>query len=351
MSAGELPLPSFYDPGRAADRSFSPDQLRLMATAAELRRRFDLRPASDDAVRTHLFLVDLQKDFCFPEGALFVGGRSGRGAIDDNDRIARFIYRNLHRLTEVTCTLDTHFPHQVFFPSFWLEPGGEAPPPHRTVTLDDLRSGRLRPNPALAGWLHGGDQEWVERQVEYYCAELERRGRYTLYLWPPHCLLGSDGHALAGVIQEARLIHAWARGARSWLEVKGTHPLTESYSALAPEVLLSHDGRPLAERAERLVEILLEADAVLVAGQAASHCVKSTLDDLVEVATARDPALLGKVYVLADCTSAVTVPDPDRPGELLVDFTDDAEAALKRFADAGLRVVRSADPMDSWPGM
>ncbi len=60
-------------------------------------------------------------------------------------------------------------------------------------------------------WLAGGDYDWLLRQVEYYCQELERKGKYKLYLWPPHCLLGSAGHDLAGVIQEARMFHAHAR--------------------------------------------------------------------------------------------------------------------------------------------
>ena len=55
----------------------------------------------------------------------------------------------------------------------------------------------------------------IQRRVEFYCAELEAAGKYTLYLWPPHCLLGSDGHALAGVIHEARLFHAFTGGSKA----------------------------------------------------------------------------------------------------------------------------------------
>ena len=80
-----------------------------------------------------------------------------------------------------------------------------------------------------------GEKEQVRR-------ELERSGRYRLYLWPPHCLQGGDGHSLVGVIQEARLFFAYARKAPAGIEIKGGHPLTENYSALSPEVLLAHDG-------------------------------------------------------------------------------------------------------------
>ncbi|HEY0781939.1 MAG TPA: nicotinamidase, partial [Thermoanaerobaculia bacterium] len=322
----------------------------LFVAASEWRKSHAIRPAGDDARRVHLFLVDLQRDFCFREGTLYVGGRSGRGALDDSDRIARFVYRNLHRLTTITCTLDTHYPHQIFSPAFWLDADGAPPSPHREVTADDVRSGRLRPNAALAPWLAAGDADWLTRQAALYCEELERAGKYRLYLWPPHCLLGSEGHAFAGVIQEARLFHAYARTAPAAIEVKGGNPLTENYSALAPEVLRGLDGRPLGERNVRLIETLLAADALLVAGQAASHCVRSTLDDLLDEIERRDPRLAAKVYVLEDAMSAVAVPDPARPGELLFDFTEAAQEALARYARAGMHVVRTTEPVDSWPG-
>ncbi|MGH9362525.1 MAG: nicotinamidase, partial [Thermoanaerobaculia bacterium] len=280
-TARELPVPGFYDPEHARAWSYAPDQEALFRASQAWKREHGIRPAGADRRRLHLLLVDVQKDFCFPQGALYVGGRSGTGAMDDSDRIARFIYRNLEALTEITCTLDTHFPFQIFSPSFWLDASGEPPAPHQEITTDLIHGGRVRPNPDIAWWVAGGDYGWLRRQVEFYCAELERAGKYTLYLWPMHCLLGSDGHALAGVVHEARLFHAWARGARGWIERKGDNPLTENYSVLAPEVLMRHDGRPFAERNERFVASLLAADAVVIAGQAASHCVKSTIDDLL----------------------------------------------------------------------
>ncbi len=347
--ARELPLPPFYDPAHAEDWGYSPDPGALFELALEWRREHALRAASDDARSVHLLVIDAQRDFCFPRGSLYVGGRSGRGALDDNARLSRFVYRNLARLSEITCTLDSHLPFQIFFASFWRDASGQALPAHRVVSAEDVRAGRAHPNPDVAPFVCAGDVSWLRRQAEFYCAELERAGKYQLYLWPPHCLMGGVGHALAGVIQEARLFHAWTRQARNGVEPKGSQALTENYSVLAPEVLASFDGQPLGERNRALVERLLAADALVVAGQAASHCVKSSLEDLIDEIRARDPRLSRKVYVLRDAMSAVAVPDPATPGAFLFDFTPQAEAALARAAEAGMHLVDTTTPMSAWP--
>lgn len=345
----ELSVPEFYRPEHAARWDYRADQETVFRRAVEWRERLSVSPAASDRLRVRLQLTDVQKDFCFPEGSLYVGGRSGTGALDDNDRTARFIYRNLGALTEITCTMDTHFPYQIFFPGFWLDEEGRPPSAHREVTAEDVRRGRLRPNPSLARWLARGDYKWLCRQAEDYCAKLEEAGKYSLYLWPLHCLLGSEGHGLVGVLHEARLFHAFARLSRNWIEIKGGHALTEHYSALSPEVLTAHDGTPIAEPSTHFLDRLLDSDALIVAGQASSHCVKHTIDDLLREIEGRDPALAGKVYVLEDCMSAVAVPDPARPGEFLHDFTPQAEDALRRYAEAGMHVVRSTESISEWP--
>jgi nicotinamidase-related amidase len=344
-----LPLLPVYDPKNAADWGYVPDQQALADNAPEWARAHGIAPSASDSFRVHLLLIDVQKDFCHPDGTLYVAGRSGTGAVDDSRRIAEFIYRNLGVLTEVTATMDTHFAYQIFFPSFWVDRSGGPLQAHRVITADEVASGEVRPNPAVAGWLVNGNYSWLTKQVGYYCRELEKAGKYQLYLWPPHCLLGSAGHALTGVIHEARMFHSYVRGSQSWVEVKGGNPLTENYSVLRPEVLSRFDGAPLAQRNTGFLETLLAADAVIIAGQAASHCVKSSIDDLLGEIVAQDPALARKVYVMTDCMSAVTVPDGS--GGFAADFTGDAEAAQQRFADAGMNLVRSTDPIDSWPGI
>src|SRR3712207_4135867 len=134
------------------------------------------------------------------------------------------------------------------------------------------------------------------------------------------------------------------RYAPSGYQPKGDSPLTEHYSMLGPEVEVDREGEPLARRNQPLIEELLRYDAVVIAGEAKSHCVAWTIQDLLEDPTVRERQLEEKVYLLEDCTSSVVVPGS-------VDYTDEADAAFTRFADAGAHVVRSTTPMAEWPGV
>jgi nicotinamidase-related amidase len=344
-----LPLPSFFDPARAVDSAHRARAPELLASARRWARRHRLKGAGEDGRRTVLLIVDMQKDFCLPEGALFVAGRDGRGAVGDCERLAGFIYRNLSCISETVCTLDTHLPHQIFFASFWESADGGSVDEYRTVTAEELRRGELRPRAELAHWLAAGDRAWLEAYVEHYCRRLEEDGRYQLYLWPPHCLQGSTGHELHALIEEARLFHAFARTAPARIVSKGSHPLTEHYSVFRPEVMVDHRGEPLRGGGGEDPLALLSADRLIVAGEAASHCVKSTLDDLIEAIAAHDPALAKRVFILEDCMSAVTVRGEGADeGVFVADFSPDAAAAIERCRRVGMNVVGSDVPMEEW---
>ncbi len=342
MSARTLPTPPHFEPSRVGEVWRVPYAERAK-DAADWARRHHLRFASQDDARLCLLLVDCQNTFCIPEFELFVGGRSGRGAVEDNVRLCEFIYRNLEALTGTVATLDTHTALQIFHPVFWVDAAGEHPVGGQTIiSVEEVERGVWKVNPGLVTL--GQDYEQLRRHAQHYVRRLSEGGKYPLLIWPYHAMLGGIGHALVSAVEEALFFHGLARGSQLRYEIKGNNPLTENYSALSPEVLTGPDGRAIADKNNALVDLLLGFDALIVAGQAKSHCVAWTVHDLIAELEARDPARVRKVYLLEDCTSPVVVPG-------VVDFTDQADAAFQRFARAGAHLVRSTEPIASWPGL
>ena len=251
------------------------------------------------------------------------------GAPADNRRLAEFVYRNLGSITKIVPTLDTHVAAQIFHAAWLVDAAGQHPPPYTLVSAEDVEGGVWRAaDPAF------------QDHLLHYVRSLETKGRYRLTVWPYHALVGGIGHALVSAVDEAFFFHGIARQHSPAFEIKGDDPLTEHYSVLGPEVTDGPSGERIGTTNIRLIEHLLGFDAVVIAGQAKSHCVEWTIDDLLGHA----PALAGRVYLLEDCTSPVVVPG-------VVDYTENANAAFARFATMGTHVVRSTDPIEHWPGI
>lgn len=338
-----LPIPPHFAANRVGEVWRVPYQERA-TQARDWARQHQIAPAAKDTTRICLMAIDVQNTFCIPDFELFVGGRSGMGAVEDNVRLCKFIYRNLGWLTELAPTMDTHTTMQIFHSDFWINDAGEVPSPLTTITLADVQQGFWKVNPAIAYSLAKGNYMALQTYALHYVKQLDAAGKYPLTIWPYHSILGGIGHALVPAVEEACFFHNLARHSQTNFEIKGGNPLTENYSVLRPEVLDDPNGRPIAQKNTRFIQKLLEFDAVIIAGQAKSHCVAWTIDDLLTEIQAQDPALAKKVYLLEDCTSPVVVPG-------IVDFTDQANTAFQRFADAGMHLVQSTQAIADWPGM
>jgi nicotinamidase-related amidase len=306
----QLPVPEHFAPERVGEVWRVPYQDRAREAEA-WGARHAIRPASEDRFRIALVAVDVQNTFCVPGFELYVGGRSGRGAVEDNRRLCEFLYRNLASITRIAPTLDTHEAIQIFHPAFLRDAGGKHPEPFATVSEEDVSVGRWRFSPPVADALGIGERQ-AERYLRHYVTTLARRGKYELTVWPYHAMLGGIGHALVAAFEEAVFFHTIARASRPDLEIKGRNPLTEHYSVLGPEVLEGPDGEVIDSKNEKFLRTLEEFDAVVIAGQAKSHCVAWTIDDLLAEVRAHDESLVRKVYLRRSGNARGPLDGPDR---------------------------------------
>ncbi len=328
----QLPIPHHFQPATVGEIWRVPYQDRSSA-AKSWAKQHQLIPTAQTQSNISLLLIDVQNTFCLPDFELFVGGSSGRGAIEDNIRLCEFIYRNLGEIDQIIATLDTHHLHQIFHPAFWIDEHGEHPQPAvTTISPADVKSGKWRVNPEFGNEA----PEQLKAYALHYVQQLSDGGKYPLLIWPYHAMLGGIGHALVPAVEEAIFFHGIARSSQASFSIKGDRTLTENYSALAPEVFTNQFGDRISSKNDSLIQQLLSSDKLIIAGQAQSHCVAWTVNDLLTEINAIDPALAKKVYLLSDCTSPVVIPG-------VVDYTDRANAAYQRFSDAGMSIVRSTE--------
>jgi nicotinamidase/pyrazinamidase len=232
---------------------------------------------------TALLVIDPQVDFCCPvRSSVFVPG-----AERDMQRLAQMIRQHRDEIDAIHVTLDTHHVVDIAHPIFWTDSAGSHPEPFTLISAEDVESGRWR----------AARPEMQPRALAYVRA-LESGARYTLCIWPYHCLIGSEGHAVKPALFEA--LRTWEdRFSVVDYVRKGANIYTEHYSAIQAEVPDPDD--PATQVNYPLIESLRSADRVLVAGEAGSHCVANTVRDLVE--TMGDDA--GKLTLLTDAMSPV----------------------------------------------
>jgi len=229
---------------------------------------------------TLLFIIDMQNDFCRPDGALFVPG-----ADRDTARLGKFfIHSYSEKIDHIIMTQDQHQVIDISHPAYWEDSTGRSPSPFTLIHARDVTEGT-----------------WIPRfnrgKALDYLMKLEKQGEFQHVIWPEHCILGSSGAAIANEIMDP--VRLWARKGRYFQVVtKGTHPLTEHFGALKAQV--SIEGSPETQLNTSLMKTLQQYDTLLIAGEARSHCVASTIKQMMEI-----DGLARKLMILEDCMSDI----------------------------------------------
>lgn len=253
----------------------------------------------------YLLIIDPQNDFMdLPGAALPV-----KGAMDDMERLAQFI--KSMPLDGIMVSMDSHSPYDIGHACFWTTPDGAQPAPFTVITAKDVADKRIYPIDARR-------HDTTIRYLEL----LATRGRYQHTVWPNHCEPGTWGHQ----IPENLLIeiNQWSLLARKPVDYifKGTNPYTESYSAFEAEVPLDD---PSTQKNITMLRKLMAADRIFVAGEALSHCVKSSMESLLDYVDSN------KIVLLEDCMSAV------------LGFEGQGQAFLEKMKSRGARVMTTTN--------
>jgi nicotinamidase/pyrazinamidase len=235
---------------------------------------------------TTLLLIDVQKDF-HPGGSLAIPNAS-----EDASRIASFITKHAKSIHRIVVTLDTHPKWHIAHPTFWIagddnddDQRHRHPAPFTVISSEDIRSKKWIPvpnsNPSSSsssssssshaivdetifakggpipenlfvhssttqdGHKSSSSSSQAAFNLATYCAEYAHRlesgvgsnRKFSLTIWPEHCLEGTDGHSVVDVVSSALSTWSAITGGKVVEYVKkGMNPYTEMFSAICAEV-------------------------------------------------------------------------------------------------------------------
>jgi nicotinamidase/pyrazinamidase len=257
-------------------------------------------------MKVHLLAIDPQFDFVNKSGSLSVPG-----AQEDMERLAAFIDRVGSKLDDIHVTLDSHHPLHIANAVFWKDSHGDHPNPFTIITAKDVADGR---------WMASmpGFQRWC---IEY-TQSLEKNGKYPLCVWPDHTLIGSNGAKVDETLFKSLL--KWEQNEFAVVDyvTKGSNIRTEHYSAVKADVPDPKD--PSTQINTNLISTLMEADFIVLGGEAGSHCLSSTTTDIADAFG--DDKYIQKLVLLTDATSPV-------PG-----FEKNQEEFIKRMVARGMQL-------------
>lgn len=271
--------------------------------------------------KINILVIDPQSDFVLPSGALSVPG-----ADKDMDNLAALIDRRGDSINDIKVTLDSHHRLHIAHPEWFKDKNGNHPTP---FTLMREKDGVIQSyDPAT----HDTTGEWVcsipgmTNWTLDYLRSLQSGGRYPHCIWNPHCLIGSEGHAVYKPLYDS--LQNWCLknlAVVSWL-TKGSNPRTEHFSAVRAEVPDPQD--PSTQINTTFIEDLMDCDEIWLAGEALNFCVANTINDTLDFA---GEEFARKLILLEDCSSEI------------MGFEHLTEAFMKRLTAAGMRTVKSTD--------
>lgn len=253
-----------------------------------------------------LLIIDPQNDF-------HTGTLAVPHAIEDAEKIVQLIDSDI--FNEIHVSLDTHTHKHIGHPGFYSNGYTQL----NTYTGEQIAADSTLPEGYLKNYNTAHENETTGRGGPYM-------------MWPEHCIENTDGHKIFDSIDNALKV-AKGREKNVKYHIKGQNELTEMYSIFSAtvdpqtccgmkdrysgvntktyDIAVGLDSYEIAcecvnlntQRNEGLINNLLGSDGqntVYVCGQAKSHCVADSINDLLK-------AKKGKVVLVNDASSPVKV--------------------------------------------
>lgn len=250
-------------------------------------------------------VVELHEQQVKHNGELCVTPGSTK-AMQSMQNVADLISRGGHKLNDVHITMDSHHPLHIAHPRWFKDSAGNHPNPFTLMRADGDK---------IIGFTMDAQGKTTDIGEYFvtlpsltdhtitYLNSLSAGGRYPHCIWPYHCIIGTTGHNIVDPVMEA--VWKWENEIGGFADIvtKGSNPKVEHFSAVKAEVEDAVDPSTLLNT--ELIKVLMEADLVLLAGQARSHCLANTVRDIADEFKTDGDSFIKKCVLLEDATNDV----------------------------------------------
>lgn len=266
--------------------------------------------------KASLLIIDPQNDFCdipFPVSNKNKPALPVKGAFDDMSRLSQVV--SLVNFQNIFVTMDTHANYDIAHPSWWTNEKGDAPSPFTLISFEDVQNRVWFPV----------DHKNFSHALDYTLS-LKKNQRYDLIIWPEHCINNTWGHEVVDVLMSSLLL--WENKSNKKVDYinKGMNPNTEHYSALKAEFQIKEDSHTLLNI--DLLNKLVANEQLIIAGEALSHCVASTVSDLLDNI---ESSYYHNIYFLTDCSSPVE------------GFEENGKIFVEKIKSLGINLIECRD--------
>lgn len=284
----------------------------------------------------HLLIIDPQNSFCkvvdpAKQQEIHDGELCVPGAWEDMERVAALINRLGKKLDDIHVTMDSHHLLHIAHPIWFRDSKGNEPGP---FTLMREENGQIIGTAFDAnGQPYDLPDPFTTKRPTFlkwtleYLRGLSASGRYPHCIWPPHCLIGTPGHNIVAPLEDALL--NWCVETHAYVDfvTKGSNFRVEHFSAVQAEYPDPED--PTTQLNSDFISTVMEADIILLAGEASSHCLANTVRDMAN--SFGDDSFISKCVLLTDGTSPVP------------NFENLADDFVKEMTGRGMKQATCAD--------
>lgn len=224
-----------------------------------------------------LLIIDPQNDFCDKTGKLYVPNSE-----NDIDNICQLIDTKHNMFNRVIVSLDTHSINHIAAPTTWIDNNGNHPTP---FTILDQHGIDQNTNTQYKS--ANNDDKLIEALERHY-----KVNKNPMIIWPNHCVVGTFGAAVVEKLNNT--IYKYTNKYIINHILKGQDIYSEQYGCFnGPTTVIGCESNI----------INLTPKNFYVCGEAKSHCVLETIEQLLQCNIFRAG---WKVFVINDCTSPVT---------------------------------------------